>query len=439
MKCFNAAINVVSGDSRDNTTIGMQQAINRRPQFLPCASLSRRIWYNQCMQRTIRARLRPTVEQARALSETARLFTLAFNTVAAHGWENGEKNGVALHHATYRLLKTEYPSLVSDLHIQARVKATETVRSVLALQKKGRKVRKPHALACPPRYNVHTVKVNWIARIATLSTTSGRQKIAFTVCAYAARYIHGEVATADLICRDGVWWLHVVVTLPTPERVATDDVIGVDLGLAQPAVTSNNHFLGKKGWRANEARRFKQRRALQAKTTKSAKRRLKKTRRAQARFRRDCDHVLSKQIVAATTLGGTICLENLTNIRSRVKTRHGQQARRLHGWSFDQIRTFIEYKAEERGCTVVGVDPRHTSQACSRCGNRSRNNRRSRGWFQCRTCGYQTHADRNAAVNIAAKYRASLSSAETGGLPVMQPIAGVTVDPQHDLLASRRL
>jgi putative transposase len=384
-------------------------------------------------------RLRPTAEQASALAETTRLFTLAFNAVAAYGWRHGEKNGVPLHHATYRPLKTEYPSLVSDLHIQARMKAAEAVKSALANQKNGRKVSTPHSRSCPPRYNVHTVKVDWRTRVANLATTSGRQCIPFGVFAYAERCVGGEVATADLICLDSAWWLHIVVTVPAPEIAPTDDAVGVDLGLAQPAVTSSGHFLGKKAWREIEARRFKLRRALQTKRTKNAKRRLKMMRRQQARFRRDCDHVLAKQIVQATPTGGTIVLENLTNIRRRVKARKGKQARRIHGWSFDQIRTFIAYKAEERGCTVVGVDPRHTSQACSRCGHIARNNRRSRGWFQCRACGFQVHADLNGARNIAAKYRVAPSSAGGGGLPVMQPIAGVPVARQLALPASRLL
>jgi putative transposase len=391
------------------------------------------------MQRTIRVRLSPTIEQASALAETTRLFALAFTAVAAYGWEHGEKNGVTLHHATYRPLKTAYPSLVSDLHIQARVRATEAVKSALAIQKKGRQVSAPVARACPPRYNVHTMRLDWSANAVRLSTTSGRQSILFRLPAYAQKYAGCEEDTADLICRGDVWWLHVVVTVPSPEIAPCDEVVGVDLGLAQPAVTSTGRFLGKKAWRAIEARRFKQRRALQAKGTKNAKRRLKMTRRAQARFRRDCDHVLSMRIVQATPPGGTIVLENLTNIRGRITVRHGQQARRVHGWSFDQIRSFIRYKAEERGCTVVGIDPRHTSQTCSRCGQTARNNRRSRGWFQCRACGFQLHADLNASRNIAAKYRATPSKTGDGGLPVMQPIAGGPVARQQVLPASRLL
>lgn len=313
---------------------------------------------------------------------------------------------------------------MSDHHVQARVKATEAVKSALTLQRKGFKVSQPRAAACPPRYNLHTYKLNWAAGIVNLATTRGRQRIPFRVPVYAQPYVGHPTATADLIYRQGRWWLHVVVDVPPPTVAHSDAVVGVDLGLAQPAVTSNNRFLGKPAWRNLEAKRFKLRRALQAKGTNSAKRHLKRMRRTQARFRRDCDHVLSKQIVAATPPGGTIAVENLTNIRSRIPTRHGAQARRVHGWSFAQLRGFITYKAEAQGCTVVGVDPRHTSQACSACGHVARNNRRSRAWFHCRQCHYQTHADRNGARNIAAKYRASGSSAAASEPPVNRLIVG---------------
>ena len=133
--------------------------------------------------------------------------------------------------------------------------------------------------------------------------------------------------------------------------------------------------------------------------------------------------------------GGTLVVENLTGIRRRAKARKGPQARRVHGWSFAQLRRFIGYKAEERGVTVVSVDPRSTSQRCSGCGHTARNNRRSRGWFRCRACAYQTHADRNAARNIAATYRASGSMSAAGGHPVRVPTVRGTchgvVPPAH--------
>lgn len=370
------------------------------------------------MDRTVRVKLQPLPEQADALSETTRLFTDAFNAVCAYGWENGEKNGVRLHHATYYACKAQAPDLVSDLHIQARVKATEAVKSALVLKRKGRKVSAPKARACPPRYNVHTFKIDWQAQQVRLSTAQGRLTIPFAVADYALPYAGYSVATADLIRGDGAWWLHVVVHLPSPNIPTCREIMGVDLGLAQPAVTSTNHFLGGKCWRAVEGRYFRLRRALQKAGTQSAKRHLRRMRHRQARFRRDCDHVLSKQIVQAATPGSTIVLENLTDIRQRVKARrHTEQKRRLHGWSFAQLKAFVRYKAEAQGCTVAGVDPRHTSQRCSRCGHTARHNRRARALFHCRKCGVMLHADLNASRNIAAKYLARLGSAEMGEPP----------------------
>ena len=386
----------------------------------------------------MRVLLDVTSDQAALLTDTAAQFTAVFNAVCRYGWDHGEQNGVRLHHALYYPFKAQYPALVSDLHIQARVKATEAVKSALALAKKGKRVSCPTSVVCPPRYNLHTYKVDWESRTVRMSTTGGRQTVRFSVPAYAARYVQAVtgVATADLIQRDGRWWLHIVVTLPAPAIAPTDAVVGVDLGLAQPAVTSNAQFLGQKRWRNREARLFKLKRALQKRGTKSAKRHLRKLRRTQARFRRDCDHVLSKQIVQSTPPGGIIVLENLKEIRDRVKVRKGAQARRLHSWSFAQLKSFVSYKAEERGCTVVSVDPRHTSLACSRCGHQARNNRRSRAWFHCRQCGFSLHADLNGARNIAAKYQAGGSRSPAGGPIVKRPIVGESEMLSHDRLTS---
>jgi putative transposase len=179
-------------------------------------------------------------------------------------------------------------------------------------------------------------------------------------------------------------------------------------------------------WKAREGRLFHLKRGLQKKGTRSAKRHLKRVRRRQRRFRRNCDHVLSKQIVQSVEPGGTIVLENLKDIRKRMKAkRRTKTKRRMHSWSFAQLKSFIGYKAEERGCTVVAVDPRHTSQKCSCCGHSARTNRRSQSIFKCRQCGYHLNADLNAARNIAAKYRAGGGRTPAGGLR-NQPIVSTS-------------
>jgi putative transposase len=375
------------------------------------------------MQRTIRIQLDPSLAQAAAFAETSRQFTAVFNAVCAYGWQEGEKNPIELHRALYYPLKTDYPDLVSDLHIQARVKATEALKSALSLRRAGPKVSQPHSQACPPRYNLHTYHVDWESRTVRMSLVGGRQTIRFHIPDYSAKYAGYPTNTADLIERDGHWWLHVVVTVPAPEVEPCDQVVGIDLGLLRPAVTSVGRFLGKKAWKAREGRLFQLKRALQKKGTRSAKRHLKRVRHRQRRFRRDCDHVLSKLIVGSVAPGATIVLENLKDIRKRMKARgRTKTKRRMHSWSFAQLKGFIGYKAEERGCMVVAVDPRYTSQTCSCCGHRARTNRRSQSVFKCRQCGYHLNADLNAARNIAAKYHADGGRAAVGGLHVNQPI-----------------
>ncbi|MER3403034.1 MAG: hypothetical protein C4337_06990 [Armatimonadota bacterium] len=96
----------------------------------------------------------------------------------------------------------------------------------------------------------------------------------------------------------------------------------------------------------------------------------------------------------------------MVDIRTRTRQRGRESRRRLHSWSFAQLRFFLTYKAEAKGCNVVGLDPRHTSQMCCRCGYVHRSNRRSQSRFLCRACGFELNADLNAARNIARNYLA---------------------------------
>jgi putative transposase len=392
------------------------------------------------MDRTVKIQLHPTPEQEQALKETLAQFTDAFNMVCTYGWQHGEKNGVRLHHETYRETKVLCPGLVSDLLIQARVKATEALKSaftwkarhevsypkkVAKAKKHGKPmptfkpVRCPQSQLCAVRYNVHTYVLNWHWLSVNLATTAGRIHIPFTVPPHSSKYAGHPVAAADLVYRKGKWWLHVVVSVSEPSIEPSTEVIGIDLGLNHPAVTSNRQFLGSRHWKEVERRRFRLKRKLQSKGTKTAKRHLGKLSGKQRRFRRDEDHVLSKCIVQHATPGSTIVLENLTNIRETSKMGRGKKnknvdnKRRLHSWTFAQLYGFIAYKAQERGIAVVKIDPRHTSQTCSQCGYQHRSNRRSQSLFLCRQCNYSLNADLNAAQNIREKYLASLASLGT--------------------------
>jgi len=365
----------------------------------------------------VRIRLQPSKEQLEALRETAKQFTESFNAVCLTGWEQRTGNAYTLHRLTYRSCKDALPALVSDLHIQARQKASEAVRSAISRMKKGRRVSCPQSLFCPPRYNLHTFKVYWDKGIVNLATTGGRAKIMFTLPEYAQYAAGSPTSTADLIYRKGRFYLHVVVSLPDVAFVSNGQAVGVDLGVTRPAVTSDNRFHGDRHMKEVIKRIFRLRRELQAKGTKSARRHLRSLAGREQRFRRDCDHVLSASILHGIEPGTTIVVENLTNIRSRVKASRGEAKRRLHSWSFAQLKGFLEYKAEAIGCQVVAVDPRHTSQRCNRCGYTYRGNRKSQSEFLCRKCGFHLNADLQASRNIRDKYLVGWSISPSDALP----------------------
>jgi IS605 OrfB family transposase len=389
------------------------------------------------VQRTIRFPLLPTREQESVLSETMQQYTACFNTVAAYGWEKGEKNGVELHKATYYPLRADYPQLPAQLVISARAKATEAIKSAFTWKvKKEREfpkkaaralargkpaptfkpVRCPQSDICSIRYDQRSYA--FYEDHVSLATVAGRQVIGVHLYPYARRLLAQtiEYDSADLIFRKGRFWLHVVVTLPDVEFVPNGDVVGVDFGITRPAVASNNKFFGNRSWKAVERRYFRLKRALQSKGSDSAKRHLKKLAHKVSRFRLDCDHVVSRQLVQSVTPGTLIVIENLMEIRSNTKQRSKQQKRAMHQWSFNRLRDLLTYKAEARGCMVVGVDPRKTSQRCSRCGHIHRSNRRSQSRFKCRKCGFELNADLNGSRNIAVKYLASVGIADAGGL-----------------------
>lgn len=367
------------------------------------------------IQRTIRIRLRPDPDAYELLARTVAAFTWSFNEVCRYGWDTGIGNGVALHKATYYAHR-EHTGLPAQLTCAARMKATEALKSVRACLKKGKKVNCPQSASCAIRYDARSYQVRFDTRDVSLLTLSGRVRLDFVLPSYYAEYARWDAASADLIRdRKGRWWLHVVMTQEVKETSATEEVVGVDLGINMPATDSRGKIYGSGHWKMIEDRRFQHRRRLQAKGTKSAKRRLKKLSGKTARFRRDCDHVLSKKLVRSVEPGATLVFENLTNIRSRAKARK-EQRRRLHSWSFHQLQAFVEYKAASRGVSVVYVDPRYTSQKCAECGHRERGNRQSQEHFSCKACGHHANADVNAAINIRANHLSNQ------GCPVNQPI-----------------
>ncbi|MGI5286981.1 RNA-guided endonuclease InsQ/TnpB family protein [Nonomuraea polychroma] len=261
------------------------------------------------------------------------------------------------------------------------------------------------------------------AQTVAITTRQGRMKGIPFACSpdqlkTLALYRKGE---ADLVCRDGVWYLYATCDVPETETCEPDGFIGVDLGIENIATTSTGYQAAGRNLNRYRKRQLFLRKKLQKKGTKSAKRLLKKRSRKEARRVKDINHCISKTIVTeAERTSSGISLEELKGIRQRVRLRKPQRVA-LHSWAFAQLGEFIVYKARRAGVPLVFVDPAYTSQMCCQCRHIDKRNRVDQGLFICRSCGVVAHADRNASHNIAQRGDTVWNAGRESRVPTTRP------------------
>lgn len=340
-------------------------------------------------------KLEPSPEQHAALLQTLEAFNAGCQYAADVAYEQRCANKVALQPLVYGPLRERF-GLSSQMAIRAIAKAVEAYK-----RDKRVHVRvQPHGAMV---YDQRIMSFKGLTHVSLLSLF-GRLLVPMRYGAYQAARLDRAQGQADLMYRDGTFFLSVTIDLPTPPESDPTDVLGVDLGIVEIATDSDGHSYSGEPVKSVRRRVKRIRRLLQAKGTKSAKRHLQKIKRRQSRFVRNSNHVISKQLIQeAASTGRALSLEDLKGIRER-SNGFSREIRWLMGnWAFDQLARFVCYKAEAAGVPVIFVDPRNTSRTCSACGHCDKANRKSQAQFLCLQCGLDANADANAALNIRAR------------------------------------
>jgi IS605 OrfB family transposase len=346
------------------------------------------------MKLIAKMKLLPLPDEAVKLKAVMERFNAAADHVGAIAFENQTANVYDLRALCYAEIREKFglSSQMAQLAIKA---ASDAYKRDLSKRVRFRK----HA-SVP--YDQRTMSFKGPDRVSLL-TLEGRIKVAYVVGSYDAKRLELSRGQSDLVFRDGKWYLFVTVDVPDGSPIEPDDFIGVDLGIANIATDSDGNQHSGKDVEAVRRKHNLQRKRLQRRNTKGAKKKLKRVASKEGRFRKHQNHVISKRIVeSAERTGRGIALEDLEGIRARVTARGGEARNRLSGWGFAQLGSFIDYKARLAGIPVVYVDPRNTSRTCAECGHCEKANRKSQGEFLCKGCGHSDHADRNAARNIRA-------------------------------------
>lgn len=202
--------------------------------------------------------------------------------------------------------------------------------------------------------------------------------------------------------RKGIWYACISVSMEVPDADDTGRWIGVDRGQNMPmvAATPDGPVLFWKAAQIRHVRRMyaERRRKLQKAGKHRAVRKLESRER---RIVTHINHCISKELVAlAKRQNAGLILEDLSGIRARARQRSETKSdagQNRDYWPFYQLETFVRYKALEAGVRVEAVRPHYTSKTCHRCGAL---NERKKHAYVCTRCGYQAHADANAAMNI---------------------------------------
>ena len=383
--------------------------------------------------RTVPVKLDVDESAADLLHQTTDHFLEAANYVVDVAWEPDWKitSKQKLHGLTYYDVRDGSP-LPANLVQAARNRAAEAVKGVIERWKEGKKASKPEFSSRFASYDARTVTVN--GDHATLATIDGRVTAEFVLPDEQRDTPHSSYlfnddydlkgATLHYDTVEDCFYLH-VRTKPAVENDTADtgdakhvSVLGVDLGITNIATTSTGCF-----WSGGELNHWhreyeKRRGGLQQTGTRWAHINVQRVGRKQTGRFEQLLHTISNELVDEALVNDCthIVFEQLKGIRERLP-----HANAVHKWAFHRLFEYVTYKAESEGLVVKQINPAYTSQRCSKCGfthedNRLHNNGQDE--FECLKCGYDVHADYNAAKNIGLKYLRDQQKSGRGGAPV---------------------
>jgi IS605 OrfB family transposase len=262
-------------------------------------------------------------------------------------------------------------------------------------------LKKPRPILFKNGCSVHFDKRTYSLKgeVLSLFTLDRRIRIQLEISPFHKSFLdQGKVREAELVRKGKRWFFHLVLDLPDVSPVISTGAVGVDFGENVLAAVSTGKLFGGGALRSQRDQFLGHRQRLQSKGSQAAKQRLRQISGREKRAVRHVNHCVSKEIVSEAEKNGcsTIFLEDLKHIRDRIKA--GKKIRsRLHRWSFDQLRLFVEYKAVAKGIRVLYVHPAYTSQTCSCClslGTRVKHQ------FSCSHCGSLQHSDLNASRTL---------------------------------------
>ncbi|PZU04640.1 MAG: transposase [Gordonia sp. (in: high G+C Gram-positive bacteria)] len=212
-------------------------------------------------------------------------------------------------------------------------------------------------------------------------------------------------------------WTVSLTTPAAPRCTATTSaVVGIDRGVANSIATSDDRMFHAPGFTAGEQARFvalQRRLSRQVKGSTNRDRTKAKLGKMRLRLADRRGDWIEKTTTDIACTYSAAAIENLPirNMTRRVTPKpdpdnpgaflpNGGRAksglnRAILASCWGKFAQRLEHKM-----AVIRVPAAYTSQECSNCGHTCPENRDSQAVFRCQACGFEHHADTNAAINV---------------------------------------
>jgi putative transposase len=167
------------------------------------------------MKLTLQLKLLPTAEQSAALLQTMRQFNAAATFAAEQGFTAGVFSAPSIQKLCYRTLRGRF-----NLSAQMAVRAIGKAAEAFATDKSICPVFRPDGAMA---YDERILSFKDCHKVSILTVGAGRQRIPYVFGEYQAANLARIRGQADLVYRDGMFFLYCTIEFQEAPPVEVND------------------------------------------------------------------------------------------------------------------------------------------------------------------------------------------------------------------------
>jgi transposase, IS605 OrfB family, central region len=350
---------------------------------------------------TYNAELKGVPEDIKLIMDLMEEYCIVVNKASKLQFEKQLNSITTLHNAFYYEMRSEHKNFPSQMIIRAEM---ESLASYKSIKSNKHKITKP--------FEKHNLSIRLDKRLYSktddktkIRITTKEKKKEFQIIFYPKlQELMDKYDYVDPLLFVKNNKLMIGLTFDNKAEKQKESLcLGVDLGIRRVATCSDGRLIIDKKFNAEKRKLRYNKRQLQSKGTKSARKHLNKLKSKEKNKNKNQTHLVANEILK--TNANIIALENLKGIKAKkYKTQNKNAVSQV---PFFELRRVLTYKAENMGKHVCLVSPAYTSQIDNVSGIKEGSRKGCRFYAKS---GLVYDADINAAINIARRSKHPISN-----------------------------